>query len=104
MRAMKLPPYRNRMLLGALVNGIRTWTVGAPCLDQGEPVVMFLKSNGVDTFDIVNLAEGKFSVDLNAPDRAVSRDLRGIHFLDPTQPGVPTSLDELKNEVILATR
>ena len=79
---------------------------GAPCMQSGEEVVLFLKANGSDTFNVVNLAEGKFSVDTSAPQpQVLERDLTGIAYLDPAfEPTIPVDLDAFKAAIRRAAR
>ena len=79
---------------------------GAPCMGSGEEVVLFLKANGPDTFNVVNLAEGKFSVDSSGPESEIlDRDLTGIAYLDPAfEPTIPITLDDLKTAIRQAAR
>lgn len=87
-------------LLGGTYEGIRTFAIGSACFDEGEEVVVFLKANGTETYDVINLSEGKFSVDRSVQTiERVTRDLHGIHYLDPTDPDIPQSLEELKESV-----
>jgi hypothetical protein len=93
-------------LYGGVFNGMRTMVIGAPCISNGEEIVAFLKANSPSTYDLVNLAEGKFSVIRDGGSSpAVERDLRGIHYLDPhTIPHIPATLDELLSMVRSANR
>ncbi len=89
-------------VLGGEANGLRTRVVGAPCLGQREEVVLFLKKDTVSpSFQIVNLAEGKFSVVRNASGAApgVTRDLSGIHYLENLNISIPTTYEELARAV-----
>lgn len=87
-------------LYGGTVNGIRTTVLGGPCLSMGEEVVLFLKSRDKETFDVLNLAEGKFSV--QAGTQRVVRDLSGISYLSAERPRIPETLDELKAAIAAA--
>ena len=92
------------MLYGGVYEGIRTRILGAPCITGGEEVVLFLKANGSSTFDIVNLAEGKFQVVRTVSGTRVQRDLSGISYLESTVPEIPTTLDGLKSAIRAAAR
>lgn len=84
-------------MYGGVYGDRRTAMDGAPCLDTGEEVVLFLVANGPDTFNVVNLAEGKFTVDRSSGTAEIlERDLSGIVYIDPTfEPRIPTTLDAL---------
>src|SRR5690606_12655826 len=45
---------------GGSADGYRTIVMGAACWSPYEEAVLFLVSNGVDTYDVLSLAEGKF--------------------------------------------
>ena len=92
-------------LYGGTYKGVRTRVVGGPCLSTQEEVVLFLISNGPDTYDVVSLAEGKFSVvrDHSATAK-VERELGGIRYIDTTPPVVPETLDTLKAAVRASAR
>lgn len=82
-------------MYGGEHEGMHTRMDGAPCLGYGEEVVLFLAANGPDTFNVVNLAEGKFAVDRSTGSaRILERDLSGIVYLDAGfEPVIPRTLD-----------
>jgi len=82
-------------MYGGEHDGKHTRMDGAPCLGFGEEVVLFLAANGPDTFNVVNLAEGKFAVDRSTGSAEIpERDLSGIVYLDSeTEPVIPRTLD-----------
>ena len=87
-------------LYGGTANGLRTRVIGAPCLSPREEVVLFLKDIGNGKFCILNLAEGKFSVQTGADKvKRVVRDVSGIHYLHDVNQIIPKSLEELKAAV-----
>jgi hypothetical protein len=87
-------------LLGGTVGRQRMTVIGSPCISPGEQLVVFLVPNGPETFDLVNLAEGKFEV-VAEPGQplAVRRDLSGIAYRDPRVPDIPSTLAGLKAAV-----
>ncbi|ANM30467.1 hypothetical protein ABI59_14145 [Acidobacteria bacterium Mor1] len=92
-------------LYGGVHEGIRTRVLGAPCMGSGEEVLLFLKANGVGTFDVVNLAEGKFEIVRDGGEPGVRRDLSGIHYLAPGDlTAFPQTLEELRQAVRSSTR
>jgi len=92
-------------LYGGTYEGVRTRVVGAPCLGTQEEVVLFLKANGPDTYDVVSLAEGKFSVVRDgSASPSVERELGGISYIDKTPPAVPETLETLKAAVRASAR
>lgn len=93
-------------LYGGVYENTRTRVVGAPCMSTGEEVMLFLKANGTGTFDVVNLAEGKFEIvrDPTGPAR-VQRDLSDIAYTFPGDPAsFPTDLEQLRVAVREARR
>lgn len=94
-------------LYGGVVDGKRTRVIGAPCIGTGEEVFLFLAANGPRSYDVVNLAEGKFSIVRGAEMRGggeVRRDLREIAFIDPAMPAIPSTLADLKAAVRVAAK
>jgi hypothetical protein len=92
-------------LYGGTYDGLSTIVLGAPCLSQGDEVVLFLKANGLSTYDVVSLAEGKFEVVRTASGPTlVRRDLSGISYEQGPRAPIPASLDELKAAVRSAAR
>ena len=88
-------------LYGGTYGNTRTRVIGGPCLNVGEEVVLFLRANGAATFDVTNLAEGKWSV-IRVPGQpaGVERDLGGIQYvLGSGAPDAPQTLDALKAAV-----
>jgi hypothetical protein len=86
---------------GGSADGYRTIVIGAACWDPSEETVLFLVSNGVDTYDVLSLAEGKFHL---AAEGTVERDLTGIAFAEPSLEVMPTTVTELQSAVTAALR
>ena len=56
---------------------------------------------GVDTYDVLSLAEGKFHLE---PEGTLERDLTGIAFSEPSLEAMPTTVTELQEAVTAALR
>lgn len=93
-------------LYGGVFEGKRVVVMGAPCFSTGEDVVVFLIARGAGTYDVVNLAEGKFAVAQRADGTlTVRRDLSDIAYLGTaTPPAIPETLDDLRAAVLAASR
>lgn len=86
---------------GGSADGYRTIVMGAACWGPSEEAVLFLVSNGVDTYDVLSLAEGKFHLEAEG---TLERDLTGIAFAEPSLEAMPTTVTELQSAVTAALR
>lgn len=92
-------------LYGGTHDGLTTIVMGAPCFREREEVVVLLKALGRSTYAVVNLAEGKFSVERNGKGPpVVRRRLGGIAYRHGPPERDPETLDALKAAVRASRR